>query len=84
MLFMLFMQFIFIQRGWVGTQFRKGTFEIENSERILGNIMSDIDNRFKKQFQQSDSVYIFNLSSHCKVTRYGNAINEEKTFVIIK
>ena len=35
-------------------------------------------------FNQEDSVYIFNMSSSCKVTRYGYAKNEESTLKIIQ
>lgn len=67
-----------------GHRIQYSVFEIENSERILNNVMADIENKFKKRFQQSDSVYIFHLSSHCKIVRYGNAVNEEKAFVVLE
>ena len=66
-----------------GHRIQYSVFEIENSARILKNIQADIDNRFMKVFDQSDSVYIFELSSSCKVTRYGFAKNEENDFLII-
>ena len=39
-------------------------FEIENSERILQNIIYDLNNKFIKIFDQSDSVYIFKLKTY--------------------
>ena len=66
-----------------GHRIQYSVFEIENSSRILKNIQADIDNRFMKVFDQSDSVYIFELSPSCKVTRYGFAKNEENDFMII-
>lgn len=60
-----------------GHRIQYSVFEIDNSERILNNIMADIEGRFMKQFGQADSVYVFNLSSSCKIKRYGYAQNEE-------
>jgi CRISPR-associated protein Cas2 len=50
---------------------------------MLHNIMQDIENKFMKRFDQSDSVYIFEMSPTCKVTRYGYAANEENDLRII-
>ena len=50
-----------------GHMFQYSVYEIDNSERILNNIIADINNKFLKMFDQSDSVYIFQLSSSCKV-----------------
>ena len=58
-------------------------FEIDNSSKILNNIMMGIENNFKKKFSQSDSVIIFELSASCKITRYGYAKNEEADLHII-
>lgn len=66
-----------------GHRIQYSVFEIDNSERVLNNIMTDIENKFMKMFSQEDSVYIFNMSSSCKVTRYGYAKNEESSFKII-
>lgn len=66
-----------------GHRIQYSVFEIENSQRILNNIINDLDNRFLKSFDQSDSVYIFNLSPSCKVKRYGYAKNEESDIKIV-
>lgn len=58
-------------------------FEIDNSKRIVDNIVNDLTNTFEKRFSQSDSVYIFKMSSSCEVLRYGYAKNEENDFFII-
>ena len=67
-----------------GHRIQYSVYEIDNSDRILNNIMADIKNLFEKQFGQSDSVYIFNLSASCEVIRYGYAKNEEKSLAIIQ
>ena len=58
-------------------------FEIDNSTRILDNIISDLKNKYEKRFSQEDSVMIFKLSSSCEVLRFGYAKNDEKDFIII-
>ncbi|MBQ9120457.1 MAG: CRISPR-associated endonuclease Cas2 [Lachnospiraceae bacterium] len=66
-----------------GHRLQYSVFEIDNSEKILDNIMCEIKNRFEKQFEQSDSVIIFVLSSRCKTIRYGYAKNEESDLKLI-
>lgn len=67
-----------------GHRIQYSVFEIENSDRVLKNIMADIQNRYMKVFDQMDSVYIFNLSKNCEVVRYGYAKNEENMLKIIQ
>ena len=52
-------------------------------ERILNNIIADINNKFLKMFDQSDSVYIFQLSSSCKVQKFGYAKNEDEPLLVV-
>ena len=47
------------------------------------SFLNDLTNTFEKRFSQSDSVYIFKMSSSCEVLRYGYAKNEENDFFII-
>lgn len=58
-------------------------FEIDNSPRIVDNIVNDLKNKYEKSFGQEDSVIIFKLSSSCEVLRFGYAKNDEKDFLII-
>lgn len=58
-------------------------YEIDNSERILNNIISDINNKFMKLFDQNDSVYIFQLSNTRKVQKFGFAKNEDSPLLIV-
>lgn len=66
-----------------GHRLQYSVFEIDNSRRILDNIISDLKNKFEKRFTQSDSVIIFKLSSSCEVLRFGYARNDESDFMII-
>lgn len=58
-------------------------YDIDNSERILNNIIADINNKFLKMFDQSDSVYIFQLSSSCKVQKFGYSKNEDEPLLVV-
>lgn len=66
-----------------GHRIQYSVFEIDNSKKILDNISLGIKNNFEKRFSQSDSVIIFELSTSCKITRYGYAKNEESDLHII-
>lgn len=67
-----------------GHMLQYSVYEIENSERILNNIILDLNNKFMKTFDQTDSVYIFKLSSTCKVQKFGYAKNEDSSLIIVK
>lgn len=71
----------YIQR--FGHRLQYSVYEIENSERILNNIITDLNNKFMKNFDQNDSVYIFQMSTSCKVTKFGYAKNEDDNLIII-
>ena len=65
-----------------GRRLQYSVYEINNSERILKIVESEIKSKFEKKFSQADSVLIFKLSNNCKITRFGYAKNEEKDLVI--
>lgn len=60
-------------------------FELKNSQRVLQNIVSEVECTYKKKFEGTDSVYIMQLCEGCKkkVRRYGAAANEEKVVVCL-
>lgn len=66
-----------------GYRLQYSVFEIENSERILNNITADLNNKFIKSFDQSDSVYVIRLNPNCQIQRYGFAKNEESDIMIV-
>ena len=67
-----------------GHRLQFSVYEIDNSERILNNIITDIENKYSKVFDQTDSIYIFQLSSSCKTIKYGYARNEDSDLIIVK
>ncbi len=66
-----------------GCRLQYSLFEIRNSDRVLENIETKIENYYKKKFSQTDSVMIFRLSKQCKITNYGYAKNSEIDLLII-
>ena len=66
-----------------GHRIQYSVFEIDNSKRIIDNIVNDLTNNFEKSFSKEDSVIIFKMSSSCEILRYGYAKNYEKDFFII-
>ena len=66
-----------------GHRLQYSVFGIDNSEKIVNNIVNDLKNKYEKSFSQEDSVIIFKLSSSCEVLRFGYAKNDEKDFIII-
>ena len=66
-----------------GHRIQYSVFEIDNSPRIVNNIINDLKNKYESKFSQTDSVIIFKMSSSCEVMRFGYAKNDEKDFLII-
>jgi len=56
-----------------GRRIQYSVFEIKNSNRILSNIIKEIDMNFKTDFTKSDSIVIFRICEGCKskIKRYG-------------
>ena len=69
-----------------GRKLQYSVYEIRNSNRILQNIMKEVELRYKKQFRNADSVIAVCLGKACKdkVVRYGYAKNDEKEVVIFE
>ena len=66
-----------------GRRLQLSVYEIKNSKRILDLIMLEIRDKFEKEFTQDDSVFIFELTESCKITRFGYAKNEESDLVMV-
>ena len=66
-----------------GFRLQYSVFEISNSDTVLKNIETEIQNTYMKAFTEEDSVIIFNLSASCKKTCYGYARNEETDVFVV-
>jgi len=69
-----------------GRKIQYSVYEIKNSQRILKNILDEVDLKYKKRFKGTDSVLVFQICEGCrkKIARYGYASNEEKEIVFFK
>ena len=67
-----------------GFRLQYSVFEIDNSEAVLKNIETEIENIYVKSFTEEDSVIIFDMLATCKKTCYGYAKNEETDVFVIK
>lgn len=66
-----------------GRRLQYSVFEIKNSQRILENIIKEVDMKYKPYFTKNDSIVIIYVCEACKakVKRYGYAANEENSVV---
>lgn len=55
-------------------------YEVNNTNRVINNLMAVIEEYFAKNFDGDDSVIIFDVSS-IKLKKYGNAIHRDKDIV---
>ena len=69
-----------------GKKVQYSVYEIKNSPRVLQNILSEIELKYKKDFSGADSVLIFYFCESCqkKIKRYGYATNEEEEVVVFQ
>lgn len=66
---------LLVKHGGVRLQY--SVFEINNTKRVLDNIIIMIETGFAKKFDGGDSVFIFETDLH-KAIKYGNAIHRDK------
>ena len=55
-------------------------YEINNTERVMKNLLVLIEDKFSKEFGGDDSVISFDVSS-VKLKKYGNAIHRDQDVV---
>lgn len=69
-----------------GSSIQYSVYEIKNSPRILQNILTEIELRYKKQFENCDSVIVLRLCKHCKqqILRYGAGKHYDKEIIFLK
>jgi CRISPR-associated protein Cas2 len=62
-----------------GVRIQYSVFRIKNSPRVLNNIVSEIEHKYRKMFGIGDSIFIFKFCEGCdkKVLKFGHAANEE-------
>jgi len=66
-----------------GRRVQYSVFEVKNSARLLKNIQSEVELRYKPHFSDVDSVLIFSVCDGCrkKIGRFGSHAHEEKDVI---
>ncbi len=65
-----------------GYRLQYSVFEIRNSERLLDNIIIEIETVYGKEFKDTDSVIILNLNQQCKKYCFGYAAKDKPLMII--
>jgi len=68
-----------------GNRIQYSVWEVQDSERVLQNILTEVELKYKKNFTGADSVYIFQICKGCKakIKRYGYAKHGDSDFIYI-
>lgn len=68
-----------------GRRIQYSVFQLRESERVLQNVLVEVELKYKKLFTGADSVVIFRVCEGCekKVKRYGYAKREEEEVILI-
>lgn len=69
-----------------GRKVQYSVYEIRNSQRVLQNILDEIELKYRNQFKNADSIIIIHPCEACKkkIIRYGYAKNEESDVIIFQ
>lgn len=67
-----------------GRRIQYSVFEIKNSDRILDNILEEIEEKYEKSFSGADSIIIIKACVACekKMLKYGYAENDDKDLLV--
>ena len=57
-------------------------YEVNNTSRVIDNIIVKIEDVFSKHFSGADSVVIFDIGNE-KVRKYGNAAHRDQDVVFL-
>ena len=57
-------------------------YEVNNSNRVIDNLILKIENEYSRKFGGGDSVIIFDVSE-VKLKKYGNAIHRDQDIVYL-
>lgn len=69
--------------GKFGHRIQYSVFELNNSETVLKNIITNIDNKFGDRFSESDSVVIFKVLHDNDIIKYGFNKHDDDSILII-
>lgn len=66
-----------------GHMVQYSVYEITNSESMLNKIIWEVENRWEKVFDETDSVIIIKTSKNCKISKFGYAKHDEDDIIVI-
>lgn len=69
-----------IKNGAIRLQY--SVYEINNTKRVMDNLVSKIEMTFASKFSGSDSILIFNVIND-NIIKYGNAIHRDVDIVYL-
>ena len=69
-----------IKNGAIRLQF--SVYEVNNTKRVIDNLIIKINMQFMPKFDGGDSVMIFDVNSS-NVLKFGNAIHRDKDIVFL-
>ncbi|MFQ5492700.1 MAG: CRISPR-associated endonuclease Cas2 [Candidatus Dojkabacteria bacterium] len=69
-----------------GDAVQYSVYKVKNSKRVLNLVLTEVNERFKKDFEPTDSVYIFRTCEGCtsKIQKFGSAAYEEEEVVYLE
>ena len=67
-----------VKQGAIRLQY--SVYEVNNSKRILDNIIVRIENYYAKKFGGGDSIFIF-ITDEKTTIKYGNAIHRDQDLI---
>ena len=67
-----------------GRRIQYSVFELRNSKRVLGNVLTEIEKKYKPRFTNTDSIVIIPITpaDRKNVLRYGCARYDETDVVV--
>ena len=68
-----------------GHRVQYSVFAIRNSDRVMENILTEIEDKYEKYMKNTDHVLIFPICEACrkKIIRYGSASHEVEDVVYL-
>jgi len=68
-----------------GSKVQYSVYTIKNSQRILDIITTEIEEKYKKDFDNTDNIYIFRVCEKCedRIIRYGSAGHDTEDIVYL-
>lgn len=66
-----------------GYRLQYSVYRINNSDRILRLIMSEIEDKFEPSFSETDSIMIYNIYPSAEVVKYGYAKHQDDDMIIV-